>query len=50
MSTVEGAADGVKEGTETDPLKAHAIDLYKAQLDRWFSSSSQFEASSRSTR
>ena len=37
VATVEGAADGVKEGTETDPLKAHAIDFYKSQLDRWFS-------------
>jgi hypothetical protein len=35
-STVLGAADGVKEGTETDPLKAHAIDMYRAQLEQWF--------------
>jgi hypothetical protein len=33
VSTVEGAPDGVKDGTETDPLKAHAVDLYKAQLE-----------------
>ncbi len=36
VSTVEGAPDGVKEGTETDPLKAHAVDLYKAQITDWF--------------
>jgi hypothetical protein len=36
VSTVEGAPDGVKEGTETDPLKAHAVDLYRAQLTDWF--------------
>lgn len=32
----EGAADGVKEGTETDPLKARAVNLYKAKLMAWF--------------
>ena len=37
VSTVEGAADGVKEGTETDPLKAHAVSMYRNQLDHWFS-------------
>jgi hypothetical protein len=37
VSTVEGAADGVKEGTETDPLKAHAVDFYRSQIDHWFS-------------
>jgi hypothetical protein len=37
VSNEEGAADGVKEGTETDPLKAHAVSLYRSQLDRWFS-------------
>jgi hypothetical protein len=36
VSTVLGAPDGVKEGTETDPLKAHAVDLYKSQLTSWF--------------
>jgi hypothetical protein len=36
VSTIEGAPDGVKEGTETDPLKAHAVDLYRAQLESWF--------------
>src|SRR5450755_1892485 len=32
----EGAADGVKQGTETDPLKARALDLYKAKIYSWF--------------
>ncbi|HEX3849947.1 MAG TPA: TonB C-terminal domain-containing protein [Polyangiaceae bacterium] len=32
----EGAADGVKEGTETDPLKARAVDLYRAKIASWF--------------
>lgn len=35
--TEEGAADGVKEGTETDPLKARAVDQYRAKLMAWFS-------------
>lgn len=38
VSTTEGAPDGVEGGTETDPLKAHAVSLYRAQLDSWFSS------------
>jgi hypothetical protein len=32
----EGAADGIAEGTETDPLKAFVIDQYKAKLIAWF--------------
>jgi outer membrane biosynthesis protein TonB len=36
--TGEGSAAGSKDGTETDPLKAQAKDLYKAQLSSWFSS------------
>jgi hypothetical protein len=32
----EGAADGVKEGTETDPLKARAVSQYHAKLLAWF--------------
>jgi len=32
-----GQADGVKEGTETDPLKARAVDLYRAKIAAWFS-------------
>ena len=38
VSATEGAADGVKDGTETDPLKAHAVSLYRVRLDDWFSS------------
>lgn len=37
VSTVEGSPDGIKEGTETDPLKAHAVSLYRVKLDNWFS-------------
>lgn len=32
----EGAADGAKNGTETDPLKARALDLYRAKIISWF--------------
>jgi hypothetical protein len=32
----EGAADGVKEGTEADPLKARAVSQYKAKIAAWF--------------
>lgn len=32
-----GSAAGSKTGTETDPLKAHAVDQYKGQLNAWFS-------------
>jgi hypothetical protein len=32
-----GHSDGVKEGTETDPLKGRAVDLYRARLIAWFS-------------
>jgi hypothetical protein len=35
---IEGHQDGVKEGTETDPLKARAVDLYRARIAAWFSS------------
>jgi hypothetical protein len=31
-----GAKDGVKEGTETDPLKAHAMSLYLSKVLGWF--------------
>lgn len=34
---VVGHADGVAEGTETDPLKARAVDLYRARIVAWFS-------------
>jgi hypothetical protein len=36
VATTEGAPDGIREGTETDPLKAHAVDLYRAVLVAWF--------------
>jgi hypothetical protein len=32
----EGHADGVKEGTEADPLKARAVNLYYARLQGFF--------------
>jgi hypothetical protein len=32
----EGTADGVKEGTEADPLKARAVSAYHAKLSAWF--------------
>ena len=32
----KGGEDGVKEGTETDPLKARATDSYKLRLQKWF--------------
>jgi hypothetical protein len=31
-----GSPDGVKEGTETDPLKARAVDQYKMKILGWF--------------
>jgi hypothetical protein len=34
----KGSADGVKEGTETDPLKARAVDLYRQRIIGWFAS------------
>jgi hypothetical protein len=33
----KGHSDGVREGTETDPLKARAVDLYRAKIAAWFS-------------
>src|SRR4029078_10853544 len=33
----EGAADGSKDGTETDPMKARQVDLYKLKIASWFS-------------
>lgn len=32
----EGSPDGVKEGTETDPLKARAVSQYMAKILGWF--------------
>lgn len=34
--TEEGAEDGSEHGTETDPLKARAVDLYRQKLHSWF--------------
>jgi hypothetical protein len=33
---VQGSEQGAENGTETDPLKARAADMYKAQLAAWF--------------
>jgi hypothetical protein len=35
-STEQGSPDGSAEGTETDPLKARAVSLYKAKIAAWF--------------
>ncbi len=35
-SSTEGSEQGAANGTETDPLKARAVDMYKAQLGGWF--------------
>lgn len=32
----EGSPDGVKEGTETDPLKARILSQYQAKIHAWF--------------
>jgi hypothetical protein len=32
----EGSPDGVKEGTETDPLKARVLSQYQAKIHAWF--------------
>ena len=32
----EGTADGVKEGTEADPLKARAVSAYQSKIRAWF--------------
>jgi outer membrane biosynthesis protein TonB len=32
----EGDVNGAQEGTETDPLKARAVDLYRLKLISWF--------------
>ncbi|MGE5788341.1 MAG: TonB C-terminal domain-containing protein, partial [Myxococcales bacterium] len=32
----EGSPDGVKEGTETDPLKARVLSQYQAKILAWF--------------
>lgn len=35
-ASTEGSEQGAANGTETDPLKARAVDMYRAQLLRWF--------------
>jgi outer membrane biosynthesis protein TonB len=35
-ASTEGSEQGAASGTETDPLKARAVDMYKAQLGAWF--------------
>lgn len=35
-ATTSGSPEGVPGGTETDPLKGRAADLYRAQLAAWF--------------
>jgi hypothetical protein len=37
-ASTEGSEQGAANGTETDPLKARAMDMYKAQLAAWFQS------------
>ncbi len=34
----EGVADGSKDGTETDPMKGRAVDLYRSKILAWFNS------------
>jgi hypothetical protein len=38
VASTEGSEQGAANGTETDPLKARAADMYKAQLAAWFAS------------
>lgn len=37
-ASTEGSEQGAANGTETDPLKGRAMDMYKAQLAAWFQS------------
>jgi outer membrane biosynthesis protein TonB len=37
-SSTQGSEQGSTTGTETDPLKARAADMYRAQLASWFAS------------
>lgn len=37
-SSVQGSEQGAANGTEADPLKARAADMYRAQLASWFAS------------
>lgn len=36
VASAEGSEQGAANGTETDPLKARAADMYRAQLKAWF--------------
>jgi hypothetical protein len=35
-ASTEGSEQGASNGTEADPLKAHAVDMYRVQLAQWF--------------
>jgi hypothetical protein len=35
-ASTQGSEQGAVNGTETDPLKARAVDIYRGQLLRWF--------------
>ena len=37
-ASTQGSEQGAENGTETDPLKARAADMYRAQLASWFMS------------
>ncbi len=37
-ASIEGSEQGAANGTETDPLKARAADIYRNQLGAWFMS------------
>ncbi len=41
-SSTQGSEQGAANGTETDPLKARAADMYRAQLAAWFTSRAEF--------
>jgi hypothetical protein len=36
VASTEGSEQGAANGTETDPLKARAADMYRTQLVAWF--------------
>ncbi len=38
VASTEGSEQGAANGTETDPLKGRAADLYRSQLASWFAS------------
>jgi len=37
-ASTEGSEQGAANGTETDPLKARAVDMYRQQVSAWFMS------------